>query len=199
MTETLRSFSQGSIRSFVAVPLPSAVQAELAQAAASLARELPGVKWSKKPQNLHVTVKFLGPVEVDRLDAVGAALAGAFAQVPRFAFELRGFGAFPSERHARIVFVGIDDAALKLAAIAETVEAVCGRFGFAREGRAFTAHVTVGRSERRGGVDARAALAPWSERSFGAVQLDEVHVYESQLGGDGSTYVLRSRAPLGAN
>lgn len=194
MTETLRSF--------VAIPLPSAVQAELAQAAASLARELPGVKWSKKPQNLHVTVKFLGPVAVDRLEAISAALAQAFAQVPRFAFELRGFGAFPSERHARIVFVGIDDAEKKLAAIAEIVEDVCGRFGFAREQRAFTAHVTVGRCERRGGVDARAALAPWSKHGFGIVQLDEVHVYESQLGGEGSTYVLRYRAtlaPLGTN
>jgi 2'-5' RNA ligase len=190
------------IRSFVAIPLPSAVQVGLAHAAASLAAELPGVKWSKKPQNLHVTVKFLGSVAVDRLESVGAALAEAFARVPRFAFELRGFGAFPSERHARIVFGGIDDAERKLAAVAETVEGVCGRFGFAREERAFTAHVTVGRSERRGGVDARAALAPWSERGFGTVRLDEVHVYESQLGRDGSMYVLRSRAtlaPLGAN
>jgi 2'-5' RNA ligase len=189
------------LRSFVAVPLPSAIQGELARAAASLAPELPGVKWSRKPQNLHVTVKFLGPVALDRLEAVGAALAGAFAELPRFAFELRGFGAFPSERHARIVFAGIDDAAKKLAAVAETVEAVTERFGFAREERAFTAHVTVGRCERRGGVDARAALAPWSARRFGTVQLEEIHVYESQVSstlGEGSTYVLRHRAPLGA-
>jgi 2'-5' RNA ligase len=194
MTET-----QPTLRSFVAVPLPGAVQTEIARASASLARDLPGVKWSKKPQNLHVTVKFLGKVAVDKLEALGGALAGAFAEMPRFAFELRGFGAFPSERHARVIFVAIDDARRELAAVAESVEAVTERFGFAREQRPFTAHVTVGRCERRGGVDARAALAPLSERSFGAVTLEEVHVYESQLGGEGSTYVLRSRAPLGAN
>jgi 2'-5' RNA ligase len=189
----------GTLRSFVAVPLPAAIQAEVSRAAASLARDLPGVKWSKKPQNLHVTVKFLGPVAVERIDALGVELGTAFAQVPRFSFELRGFGAFPSDRHARIVFAGIDDGEGKLAAVAETVEAVAGKLGFAREERAFTAHVTVGRCEKRGGVDARAALAPLSSLSFGNVQLDEIHVYESQLGGEGSTYALRCRAPLGAN
>jgi 2'-5' RNA ligase len=58
--------------------------------------------------------------------------------------------------------------------------------------------VTVGRS-KRGGVDARRALDGFVGREFGAMQVEEVHVYESRLGGDGSTYVLRSRAALASN
>jgi 2'-5' RNA ligase len=58
--------------------------------------------------------------------------------------------------------------------------------------------VTVGRAKGRG-VDARAALDAFATRDFGGTTVDEVHVYESRLGGEGSTYVLRSRAALASN
>jgi 2'-5' RNA ligase len=189
------------LRSFVAVPLPGAVQAEIAEAARVLALNLPGVKWTRKEENLHVTMKFLGPVAPQRLDELGAAVGGALAGVPPFAFVLRGFGAFPSPRDAKVVFASVreDEGARGLATVAEIVEAVSARLGFLREQRRFTGHVTIGRS--KDGVDARAALAPWSDRGFGTVAVDEVHVCESSLGqlpNEGSTYVLRHRALLGA-
>jgi RNA 2',3'-cyclic 3'-phosphodiesterase len=216
MTESanlVRAVASGFLRGFVAVPLPGAVQAEIAEAARDLAPELPGVKWSQKAENLHVTMKFLGPVAVDRLDALGAALADALADTPRFAFNVRGWGAFPSLRDAQVVFAGIEEneGARRLAAVAEIVETVAARFGLPREQRRFTGHVTVGRCKNgkdgkdgkdgKGGIDARAALVPGANRVFGLVSVDEVHVCESRLGRSkdvASTYVLRSRAPLGA-
>jgi 2'-5' RNA ligase len=191
------------VRSFVAVPLPGAVQQEIAEASRQVARELPNVnvKWARKPQNLHITLKFLGPVAEARLAEVGAELGENLAGVPRFDFKVRGFGAFPTAERANVLFAGVDEPGARgLADVAEIVEAVTARLGFPREARAFTGHVTIGRSKE--GVDARAALSPWTERAFGAVTVDEVHVYESRLGrpGDaGSTYVLRSRAALRAN
>jgi RNA 2',3'-cyclic 3'-phosphodiesterase len=194
--------SAALLRSFVAVPLPGAVQAALFEAAGALARELPGVTWSRRPGNLHVTVKFLGPVASDRLDTLAAALGEAFARVPSFGFGVRGWGAFPSARDAKVLFAAIDEAgdagegARGLAEVAEVVESVSGQLGFQREARRFTGHVTVGRCKQ--GVDARAALERTAGQAFGAVRVDEVHVYESQLGGEGSTYVLRHRARLSA-
>jgi 2'-5' RNA ligase len=188
------------IRSFVAVALPGAVQTEIVEGARALG--LPDVKWTKKPENLHVTLKFLGPVEPKRLDELGVAMSGALAGVPRFELSLRGFGAFPTARNAKIVYAGVAGGRDRLAAVASVVEDVTERLGFAREARVFTGHVTVGRCEKRNGVDARVALEPWADRALGTVAVDEVHVYESRLAtmaGQGSTYVLRSRAALGAN
>jgi len=196
-----------TLRSFVAVPLPGAVQAAIAEGAGALARALPrgAVKWSRKVENFHVTLKFLGPVAVDRLDALAVALGDALASVPPFGFTVRGFGAFPAGSHAQVLFAGVEDVGRGLAAVAEIVETVAERFGFPREARAFTGHVTVGRGAHKAGktpgFDARAALEPFAGRDFGAAFVDEVHVYESRLaqrGEDGSTYVLRARAPLGA-
>jgi 2'-5' RNA ligase len=192
MTET-----PPTMRSFVAVPLPAAVQTEIAEASHELARELPGVSWSKKAENLHVTMKFLGPVAVDRLEKLAADLESALTGAPRFEIRLRGWGAFPSARHARVIFADVEDST-ELGAVAELVETVTERFGFAREKRRFTGHVTVGRSKERGGVDARAVIEREADRVFGRVAVEEVHVYESHLGRGGSTYVLRHRAPLSA-
>jgi RNA 2',3'-cyclic 3'-phosphodiesterase len=185
------------IRSFLAVPLPGTVQTEIADAASALARRLVGLSWSKKPENLHITVKFLGPVAAERLDGLATALDGALAAVGSFDLSLRGWGAFPSARHARVVFAGVEDGG-GLTAVAEIVESVSERFGFEREKRRFTGHVTVGRAKGRADVDARAALEGAADRNFGRVTVEEVHVYESHLGRGGSTYLLRHRAPLGA-
>jgi 2'-5' RNA ligase len=187
-----------SVRSFVAVPLPETIQAGIFAAAQELARALPEVKWSRKVENLHITVKFLGSIEEAKLPALAGELAQALAPVPRFRLELRGMGAFPSPRKANVVWAGVDDVARGLAAVAEAVESVGERFGVAPEQRAFTGHVTVGRSKGRG-VDARAALETFGARAFGGTTVDEVHLYESRLGGEGSTYVLRSRAARGSN
>jgi 2'-5' RNA ligase len=193
------------LRSFVAVPLPGTVQQEIALAARQVARELPdaNVKWSRKTENLHMTLKVLGPVAEGRLAEVGAELSEKLAGVPRFDFKVRGFGAFPTAERANVLYAGVDEPGARgLADVAEIVEAVTARFGFLREARVFTGHVTIGRSRSKEGVDARAALTPWGERAFGAVMVEDVHVYESRLGrpGDaGSTYVLRSRAALRAN
>jgi 2'-5' RNA ligase len=181
-----------ALRSFVAVPLPGPVQTALAAATGELARDLPGVKWTRKPENLHVTMKFLGLCAEDRLAELGAALRDALADIPRFELALRGFGAFPVPRAAKILFAGIADLQNRLAVVAELVETVAARFGFAREERRFHGHVTVGRSKE--GVDARAVLARVADRELGVMPVDELHLYESQLGGEGSTYVLRHRA-----
>jgi hypothetical protein len=95
------------------------------------------------------------------------------------------------------VWAGIEEGAGALKTVAEAIEGVGERFGFPREQRAFTGHVTVGRSKGRG-VDARAALdafagALWRDDGRRSSRLRE------PPGGEGSTYVLRSRAALASN
>lgn len=193
---------QGDVRSFVAVPLPATVQADVFSAAQSLAGELPAVKWSRKVENLHVTIKFLGPVAETRLGDLGSALARAVGALPRFGIELRGMGAFPFAGKAHVIWAGVEDRSGGLERVAKAVEVVAAELGVGeKESRPFHAHVTVGRS--KAWTDARAVLAGLADRAFGSVAVDEIHLYESRLGGGpdhaGSTYILRHRAALHSN
>jgi RNA 2',3'-cyclic 3'-phosphodiesterase len=191
-----------AIRSFVAVPLPAAVQQAVFGVAAELAPSLPGVRWSRKVENLHVTVKFLGDVDPATLAAFGADLQVALATLRPFDIAVRGMGAFPSPRHANVIWAGIDDPTGGLQQAAALVETVAGKAGVGeRETRAFRGHVTVGRA--KAAVDVRPPLSGLAERPFGVATVDALHVYESRLGGGpehaGSTYVLRHRAALASN
>ena len=182
------------VRSFVAVALPLEVQERVLAAARALAGELPEVRWTRKVENLHVTVQFLGTVAEARIETLAGALAEELAARSPFAMELRGLGAFPDERHATSLWVGVVDPDGRLEGVASSVRRATGRMGLVPERRAFRPHVTVGRCKR--GVDVRPAIEPWRARSFGVVSVGEVHLYESRLGREGSTYLLRGRAPL---
>jgi len=203
-----------TVRSFIAVPLPVGIQDAIFEAAQRLSGRLPGIKWSRKASNLHVTLAFLGQVEEEQLRAFASEMERALVGLPGFRLTLRGFGAFPALRHANVVWAGVDDPSGGLRRAAVEIQSLAERFGLAgsaEEGgaaggaaqhpshRPFQGHVTVGRADRRvvrQGVDARGALAPLADHSFGEVWVNEVHLYESILGGDGSTYVLRGMATL---
>ncbi|HSY41050.1 MAG TPA: RNA 2',3'-cyclic phosphodiesterase, partial [Polyangia bacterium] len=202
-TDGASTESGPTIRSFVAVPLPGSGRANLMAAAGELAQALPqkDLKWSRKLENLHVTIKFLGPVEETKLASFGGALAASLQALPPFGIEVRGVGAFPSPHKANVLWAGVADQG-RLGLVAEAVEEVAARLGIGeRSNRPFRAHVTIGRSKQ--GVDARAALAPFGERTFGAASVDEALVFESRLGSGpnsvGSTYILRHKAALGSH
>jgi len=200
---------RGGIRSFVAVPLSAPVRTEILGAAEGLSARLPELKWTRKVENLHVTLMFLGQVQAERLARFGAALAGALGGHPSFAVQLRGVGAFPSQKNAQVIWVGIDDPSRQLDEIARAVFDIAEQLAVGdleeQRRRPFRAHVTIGRTPRRaasnalrarGAGDVTEALAPWADRAFGEVLVNEIHLYESITGGDASTYVLRGTAAL---
>lgn len=191
-----------AVRSFVAVPLPPEVQQSVFAVAGELADGMPGVRWSRKVENLHVTIKFLGDVAPDKLAAFGADLQAALAALPAFQIAVRGVGAFPSSRRANVIWAGIYDPSGGLHEAAAIVEKLAASRGVGeRDRRPFQGHVTVGRAKEA--VDVRGRLLGLAQRRFGMASVEALHVYESQLGGGpdhaGSTYVLRHRAALASN
>lgn len=183
-------------RTFIAVPLPQQVRAALFEACQELAaRHLPQLKWARKVENLHLTIRFLGNIGDAQLVALGSALAGRMALLPPFPVTVCGIGAFPSARQAAVIWAGLDDPTGGLTRIASEVAAVTHELDLVDpDPRPFRAHVTLGRS--REGVDLRPHLPAWVDRRFGHFTGEEVHLYESRLGREGSTYLLRATALL---
>ena len=186
------------IRTFVAVAISSAVR----DRAAELIDEFRGtgaqVKWVE-PQNLHVTLKFLGDVDSPEIDHVCRAVEQAVADAPPFEFELRGAGAFPDTRRPRTVWLGIGQGSHQIVALNERIEPPLAKLGFRKEARRFQPHLTIGRVRRGGPVVAELGrlIAEHDDLEIGRSHVREAIVFSSQLDRSGPTYEALARAPLG--
>jgi 2'-5' RNA ligase len=144
------------------------------------------LRWTP-PENVHLTLKFLGDAEPDIVPPVGAALAATCEGHAPFDARPSGLlGAFPSERRAAVVWAGIGTGAEELTALAGAVEAALEPLGFPAEGRAYRPHLTLGRAKGRPPrldlpTVRSAAIPP-------AFRVESVRLVESRLGPGGASY-----------
>jgi RNA 2',3'-cyclic 3'-phosphodiesterase len=170
------------------------VRARLAAEAERLRPLALDVAWIAR-DNLHVTLKFLGGVEADRLDALTIALLAVAARRSAFDVTLRGLGAFPSPTRARVLWAGVDTGGAALAALAADVDEALAALGLPRETRAFSAHVTLGRV-REPRANAALARALTGAGPLGHQVVRRVSLMQSHLSPRGARYTEIAAAPL---
>lgn len=191
-------------RLFVAVPLGEEARASVARLveevqasaeAAARAQRSP-VRWVRM-DGLHVTLRFLGPTPKERIAELSAIVDDAAASVAPFRVSIRGSGAFPSARRPRTLWLGIDDGAATLAALARRFDDGLAKAGWPIDDRPIRAHLTLARADgRREGpavADLLAAHAAGFETQFPA---DRLVLFESVTGGGPARYITRHTASL---
>jgi len=186
-----------SVRLFVAVTLPDAVRERLARAQERLRAAQADVSWVK-PENIHLTLKFIGDSDRKRLARIQPALQQVGPQVAAFSLTLAGLGIFGG-RAPRVVWVGTSAGAEALAALAGRVDEALGRVGIAKERRPFSPHATLGRVRSPRNAEVLLALAAEAAgEHFGAVPVGEFVLMQSRLHPQGSIYSVVDRVALGA-
>lgn len=175
------------IRAFIAVTLAPESVRHIAGCIAELSPHLPGVRWVPAG-NLHVTLKFLGWIDEQRIPPLASALEEAFKDFSRFSIHAKGLGVFPGVKRARVLWVGLEGH--DLIKLAERVETSLEPLGFAREARSFTAHLTIGRWREyaRAPVELQRELDRWAPHEFGASVIEQVALFQSVLHREGPTY-----------
>jgi len=180
-------------RAFVALCLDEVTRAAVAAQIERLRPLSRAVAWVP-PQNLHLTLKFLGAQSDARLaEAVRALEEAATLRAP-FALGLHGLGAFPGMECPRILWVGVAEGALDARALQSAVEGMFESRGFSRESRPWHSHLTIGRvfDPRRWRRDAtpalREAIARAAATSFGIVPVTRVVLMRSDLSPSGARY-----------
>jgi RNA 2',3'-cyclic 3'-phosphodiesterase len=170
------------VRIFVAVFPPQRVREALFRAA----RALPASKDFRLigPEKLHLTLKFLGDVTEDDMSRVTLALGPLREGHEPFEVSTSGFGAFPSERRARILWTGVGEGSESLRAVAKTVEDLLEPAGFGREERPYVPHLTLGRTRGRQAKLEVASVSPPALR----FTVSGVELVESLPGAGGVTY-----------
>lgn len=186
-------------RCFVAVPVPEELRAALRSTLGAWRAEadVPDLRWTD-PQGWHLTLAFLGSVDVDALAALQHAIADAASRSQPDRLSAGGLGAFPSPRRARVLWYGVADPDATLRTLADRVlellEPLVPRL---RDESPFHGHITLGRARAERGSD----LSSWMgshAAPAGTVPVERVILYRSHLGGGPARYEVLGWAPVGA-
>jgi RNA 2',3'-cyclic 3'-phosphodiesterase len=171
------------VRAFIALRMNEQVEDAVAKAIDELRRSHDSVRWVPRA-NLHITLKFLGPaVDLRRLQRLTSGLQQLAAKTAPFEIAARGIGAFPDLRHPKAIWVGLHSVESgALSALAARLEAVASDYGFEREKRRWSGHLTIGRvDERRIPRETRDALEALHNREFGVSRIESLTLYRSHL------------------
>jgi 2'-5' RNA ligase len=184
------------MRLFVALEIPSSVRENLAELLKSLRAVSPKTRWVR-PENLHLTLKFIGEVPDAKLALIRGALAVMRSDQP-VKLDFRGLGFFPNEKHPRVFWAGIE-ASPNLETLAVDIEKATETLGIPREQRPFSPHLTLARFDPPRLPDQlRSAIQEKAGRDFGSVRTNQFHLIESKLKPSGAEYTTVESFPFAA-
>jgi len=186
--------STGSLRLFVAIPMPEpvrhkviGVQGELQQLVSRDA-----VRWTK-PEQFHLTLRFLGDVPAERVPALQEALNTVCLGSPVLRLRAQGVGFFPNARSPRVIWVGVGDGEGLLLDLQKKIADTVGPFAEKPGDEKFVGHVTLGRVKflKRPEAEKLAAHAQVvKDRLFGEWTANEVELMRSELTPTGASHTL---------
>jgi 2'-5' RNA ligase len=132
------------MRTFIAIELPKNIKDFLVRLQDQLKKSRADVKWVQ-PQNIHLTLKFLGEIDEQKLDKIVLILEEITKTNNSFYIRISSLGAFPKIRFPRVIWVGIDKGDMETAQIAKVLEEEIAKIGIPPEKRPFSSHITIGR------------------------------------------------------
>ena len=184
------------MRLFTAIELDAAVQRELTRWIEAERRERDGVRWCP-PDQLHITLKFLGEVPPQRLGDVTRIVEDAAAALAPADIVISVIGVFPGPHAPRILWAGVTDAAGVCAAFVQRADAPLAALGIPLETRPFSPHITLARGKSPDGSRTlRRILASAAPPKSVSQRIQRVTLFESRLGPRGPQYTALQRAEL---
>jgi len=144
MSESSAKEDKSAIRTFICLEIPDSIKDRIADLQNALRRIDAQISWVK-PENIHLTIRFLGDVPSTKIGLVREAANRAALSVNGFEIEVGGAGCFPSKKNPRVLWVGLASMPASLKRLRNAVEDELAREGFPREEKSFSPHLTIGR------------------------------------------------------
>lgn len=132
------------LRAFIAIEIPVEIKQAIAVQSAGLQKNAGrSVRWVT-PENIHLTLKFLGDISPTNLELLCQALQAECSQHAPFEISVGGLGCFPNPHRPRIIWVGLEIPP-ELNRLQHKLENATAKLGYASEEKAFSPHLTIGR------------------------------------------------------
>jgi 2'-5' RNA ligase len=184
------------MRLFVALQLSAEVRETFAALLGELRRTDSKPRWVH-PENLHITLKFIGHVAEETLPPICNALATVQVPPP-MTIEFHGLGFFPNALRPTVAWAGTQPLP-ELAALTDKIDSALTVCGVPRETRSFSPHLTLARLKETRLSDAlRAQIEKEQNRSFGNQTIREFQLIESKLKSTGAEYTTLRSFPFAA-
>lgn len=174
-------------RTFIAIPVSDETRRQIA----AIRQAIPELRENVRlvpPENMHLTLKFLGDTDEKLIPEINRKIAAIIAEFERFEFVCEITGGFPNNHKPRVLWLGVSKGFDKVQELAQKVESALAEFGFQPEGRAFQPHLTLGRvKEPRRNV---AGLERFLKYEINPTKnpVENVIFYESNLTSGGAIY-----------
>jgi 2'-5' RNA ligase len=190
---------QNLLRLFIALELSQEVHDQLAKLILDLKKVSPAtVKWVK-PENIHLTLKFLGDTPQAKIPTLQAAVENCCLTKKAFQMVAKGAGVFPTKRQPKVMWAGLN-APPELTLLYSALEKTLVDLGYTRETRPFSAHLTLARLNYVSNDPAMEILLKSffnaESREFGIVNVRRVTLFQSTLASGGSIYTPLARFQL---
>ncbi len=175
------------MRTFIAIEIPAEIKTALSGLQTELRRAGAEVSWTK-PENIHLTLKFLGEIEQRLVNEIERACVETVAEFQPFKLDLTGAGVFPKARQPRVLWAGLSGEMETLLAMQKQLEALLAAFRFKSNEKAFRPHLTIGRVKSN--RHARELAARAEAYSLPALSFDvrEIVLMKSELLPAGARY-----------
>ena len=181
-------------RSFIAIDLPKAVRLFLDEVQQDLkSYDLP-IKWVR-PQNIHLTLKFLGEIETAQTAKIAAAMTLAAENCTGVCLTAKEIGVFPDLKRPRVIWAGVKGQLEILENLQRILDHHLADIGFLKDRRIFRAHLTLGRVKGKI-ISARmkTAIAGLKSYESEAFEADRIILFKSELRPAGAVYTRVQQA-----
>ncbi len=151
-------------------------------------------KWVR-PENIHLTLKFLGNISPAEIDNIGGAMADAVGKINTFNLVAEGIGVFPGIKRPRVIWVGLKGQVQLLFAVQRLLEDNLAALGYKKEKRPFKGHLTLGRFKQSVNPNTiRRVLQELGDLTIEEFTARRVIFYKSDLKPTGAVYSQLQRA-----
>lgn len=198
MPKSSHKSDKSEIRLFIAVSLSAEILNKL-EIYISENRSFSGIRWVNTA-NIHLTLKFLGNVEIKRIPKICDRLDSLTSRFSTLSLAVTGIGCFPNPERPRIIWAGIHKNAIIIQDIASKLDEELHSIGFEKEKRPFTPHITIGRIKDPKRFAATSGFTNMVQKmqrhEFGECDITKISLIQSLLRPEGPLYTEVHSSPL---
>ena len=143
-----------------------------------------------EPENIHITLKFLGDTNEEYADRIDEIMKDAVKNSNLFEIKLKGAGVFPNQNYIKVMWIGIENGE-QSGKIASKIDEKISELGFEKERRRFSAHLTIARVKSAKNKEKLLELIEkYRDIEFGSLKVDTIKLKKSELTPKGPIYTM---------